>query len=46
MPNEAYGDKIYLNSLILIRHWGFELGKKRPRVWIWTEAPMDCEERE
>jgi hypothetical protein len=28
MPNEAYGDKIYLSSLILIRHWRFELGEK------------------
>jgi hypothetical protein len=25
MPNEAYRDKIYLSSLILARHWGFEL---------------------
>jgi hypothetical protein len=26
--NEAYGDKIYLRSLILTCHWGFELGEK------------------
>jgi hypothetical protein len=25
MPNEAYGGGIYLSSLILRRHWGFEL---------------------
>jgi hypothetical protein len=23
MPNEAYGDEIYLSSLILTRHWKF-----------------------
>jgi hypothetical protein len=28
VPNEAYGDEIYLSSLILICHWGFELGEK------------------
>jgi hypothetical protein len=28
MPNEAYGDEIYLSSLILTRHWRFELGEK------------------
>jgi hypothetical protein len=28
VPNEAYGDKIYLSSLILTCHWGFELGEK------------------
>jgi hypothetical protein len=28
MLNEAYGDEIYLSSLILIRHWRFELGEK------------------
>jgi hypothetical protein len=27
MPNEAYGGGIYLNSLILSRHWGLELRK-------------------
>jgi hypothetical protein len=27
VPNEAYGDKIYLSSLILTCHWGFELGE-------------------
>jgi hypothetical protein len=27
MPNEAYGDEIYLSSLILTHHWGFELGE-------------------
>jgi hypothetical protein len=27
MPNEAYGVSIYLSSLILTRHWGFELGE-------------------
>jgi hypothetical protein len=28
MPNEAYGDEIYLSGLILNRHWRFELGEK------------------
>jgi hypothetical protein len=28
MPNEAYEDEIYLSSLILVCHWGFELGEK------------------
>jgi hypothetical protein len=28
MPNEAYGDEIYLSSLISTRHWRFELGEK------------------
>jgi hypothetical protein len=46
MPNEAYGGGIYLNSLILSRHWGFELRKRGSRVWIGTQIPADCEERE
>jgi hypothetical protein len=28
MPNEAYGDEIYLSSLVLTCHWRFELGEK------------------
>jgi hypothetical protein len=28
MPNEVYVDEIYLSSLILARHWRFELGEK------------------
>jgi hypothetical protein len=28
VPNEAYGDGIYLSGLILTCHWGFELGEK------------------
>jgi hypothetical protein len=28
VPIEAYGDGIYLSSLILTFHWGFELGEK------------------
>jgi hypothetical protein len=28
VPNEAYGDGIYLSSLVLTYHWGFELGEK------------------
>jgi hypothetical protein len=31
MPNEAYGDEIYLSDLILTCHWGFELGEKM--IW-------------
>jgi hypothetical protein len=45
VPNEAYGRRIYLNILVLSRHWGFELGTERSRVWIYTEIPADCEER-
>jgi hypothetical protein len=26
IPNGLEGDEIYLNSLILVRHWRFELG--------------------
>jgi hypothetical protein len=26
IPNGPEGDEIYLNSLILVRHWRFELG--------------------
>jgi hypothetical protein len=40
------GDEIYLNSLILVRHWKFDLGVWWPRVWIWVETPTDCEEQE
>jgi hypothetical protein len=28
VPNEAYGDGIYLSGLILTCHWRFELGEK------------------
>jgi hypothetical protein len=28
VPNEAYGDGIYLSGLIMTCHWGFELGEK------------------
>jgi hypothetical protein len=46
MPNEAYGGGIYLSSLILSCHWGFELRKRGSRVWIYTKILADCEERE
>jgi hypothetical protein len=46
MPIEAYGRKIYLSSLVLGRHWGFELGTRGSRVWIQTRIPANCEERE
>jgi hypothetical protein len=34
MLNEACGGGIYLSSLILSRHWRFELRKRGSRVWI------------
>jgi hypothetical protein len=46
MPIEAYGRRIYLSSLVLSRHWGFELGIRGSRVWIQTRIPTDCKERE
>jgi hypothetical protein len=45
MPNETYGGGIYLSSLILSRHWGFELTERGSRVWIYTKISADCEER-
>jgi hypothetical protein len=45
MPNEAYGRGIYLSSLVLSRHWGFELRTRGSRVWIQMRIPADCEER-
>jgi hypothetical protein len=46
MPIEAYGRKIYLISLVLSLHWGFEFRTRGSRVWIQTRIPADCEERE
>jgi hypothetical protein len=46
IPNGPKGDEIYQNSLILVRHWRFELGDWWPRVWIWAEIPTDCKEQE
>jgi hypothetical protein len=36
MPIEVYRMRIYLNSLVLSHHWGFELGTRGSRVWIQT----------
>jgi hypothetical protein len=45
MPIEAYERIIYLSSLVLSRHWGFELGTRGSRVWIQMRILADCEER-
>jgi hypothetical protein len=41
IPNELEEDKIYLKSLILVRHLRIEAWKSRwTRVWIWVKAPI------